>query len=111
MRFNKPPHGFDVEGYRSDCWFVVTLRRFILAARAEQLELWLNDGFDSPPGYAGGRILRRYSGPETSSAAVVWSGSALMNMSALLCPRTVKLTSTDGSPATSARKNRQSRPY
>jgi hypothetical protein len=56
--FNKPPDGFDKEGYLSDFWFEVT-HRFILAARAEQLALWINDGFNYPPGEAGGRILQR----------------------------------------------------
>ena len=55
--FNKPPDGFDAESYLSDFYFDV-LERFILAAREEGLELWVNDGFDFPPGDAAGRIAK-----------------------------------------------------
>ena len=53
--FNKPPLGFDAKGYLSDFWFTVT-ERFIQAARLLKLQLWINDGFDYPPGDAAGRI-------------------------------------------------------
>ncbi len=56
--FNKPPDGFDNEAYLSDFWFEVT-ERFILATREQELALWINDGFDFPPGDAGGRITQR----------------------------------------------------
>ena len=53
--FNKPPQGFDARGYLSDFWFEVT-GRFIEAARELRLQLWINDGFNYPPGDAAGRI-------------------------------------------------------
>jgi len=53
--FNKPPQGFDAEGYLSETWFELT-GRFILAARRFGLQLWINDGFNYPPGDAAGRI-------------------------------------------------------
>ena len=53
--FNKPPLGFDAKGYLSDFWFTIT-ERFIQAARQLKLQLWINDGFDYPPGDAAGRI-------------------------------------------------------
>ncbi len=56
--FNKPPAGFDEQRYLSDFWFE-TLENFIIAGREFKLELWLNDGFDYPPGDAAGRILAR----------------------------------------------------
>jgi len=53
--FNKPPLGFDAAGYLSDFWFTV-VERFIQAARILKLQLWINDGFNYPPGDAAGRI-------------------------------------------------------
>ena len=53
--FNKPPHGFDCHTYLSDYWFEVT-GYFIEAARKLGLQLWINDGFNYPPGDAAGRI-------------------------------------------------------
>ena len=53
--FNKPPLGFDAKGYLSDFWFTIT-ERFIQAARLLKLQLWINDGFNFPPGDAAGRI-------------------------------------------------------
>ena len=53
--FNKPPHGFDADGYLSDNWFCA-IERFVKAADKLGLEIWINDGFNYPPGDAGGRI-------------------------------------------------------
>lgn len=53
--FNKPPTGFDEKDYLSRFWFE-TLESFIVAGRDVGLEIWLNDGFDYPPGDAAGRI-------------------------------------------------------
>ena len=53
--FNKPPLGFDSKGYLSEFWFTLT-GRFIQAARELHLQLWINDGFNYPPGDAAGRI-------------------------------------------------------
>lgn len=55
--FNKPPNGFDAETYLSDFYFQV-LEEFILAARELHLAVWINDGFDFPPGDAAGRIKK-----------------------------------------------------
>ena len=53
--FNKPPLGFDAKGYLSKQWFDLT-RRFILSCKSLNLQLWINDGFNYPPGDAAGRI-------------------------------------------------------
>ncbi len=53
--FNKPPDGFSREEYLSDYWFEVT-ENFIVAAREEHLEFWINDGYNFPPGDVAGRI-------------------------------------------------------
>ena len=53
--FNKPPLGFDRQSYLSDFWFDA-LENFIVAGRELGLEMWINDGFDYPPGDAAGRI-------------------------------------------------------
>ncbi|MBE6368992.1 MAG: hypothetical protein E7056_02385 [Lentisphaerae bacterium] len=53
--FNKPPTGFDEKLYLTDYWFD-TLENFIIPARELGLEIWINDGFDYPPGDAAGRI-------------------------------------------------------
>ena len=59
--FNKPPTGFDKASYLSDFWFD-TLETFIVAGRELGLEMWVNDGFDYPPGDAAGRIAARNPG-------------------------------------------------
>ena len=56
--FNKPPTGFSAEKYLEDFWFEVT-ENFLLAARELDLQFWINDGFDFPPGDAAGRIEKR----------------------------------------------------
>ncbi len=53
--FNKPPTGFEPDGFLSDAWFKA-VGHFAQAARARRMQLWINDGFDFPPGDAGGRI-------------------------------------------------------
>ena len=53
--FNKPPHGFSAEEYLSDAWFSM-VRNFAKAASELELRIWINDGFDFPPGSVGGRI-------------------------------------------------------
>lgn len=53
--FNKPPHGFNAEEYLSDKWFRV-IENFIKAGIALDLEMWINDGFDYPPGAAAGKV-------------------------------------------------------
>ena len=55
--FNKPPDGFLREEYLSDKWFDV-IENFAKAGRKLKMQIWINDGFDFPPGDAGGRIQR-----------------------------------------------------
>lgn len=55
--FNKPPHGFNAQQYLSEEWFAM-VKNFVRAAAALELRVWLNDGFDFPPGSAGGRISK-----------------------------------------------------
>ncbi|MBE6378934.1 MAG: hypothetical protein E7051_08995 [Lentisphaerae bacterium] len=53
--FNKPPVGFTPELFLSDRWFDA-IENFVVAGRELGLEMWLNDGFNYPPGDAAGRI-------------------------------------------------------
>lgn len=55
--FNKPPYGFTAEEYLSDKWFFA-LENFIKAGLKYDLEIWINDGFNFPPGDAGGRVQK-----------------------------------------------------
>lgn len=56
--FNKPPHGFDGEKYLSKAWFSM-VKNFATACQKLGLRMWINDGFDYPPGDAGGRINKK----------------------------------------------------
>ena len=55
--FNKPPDGFSQEEYLSEKWFDV-IGFFAEAGKQLELEIWINDGFNFPPGDAGGRIQK-----------------------------------------------------
>ena len=55
--FNKPPTGFTEDLYLTNYWFE-TLENFILAGIELDLEIWINDGFNFPPGDAAGRIKK-----------------------------------------------------
>lgn len=55
--FNKPPYGFRQEDYLEGRWFEL-LGHFAEAGRKLKLHMWINDGFDFPPGDAGGRIQK-----------------------------------------------------
>ena len=55
MVFNKPPTGFSSEDYLGDEWFEM-VGHFARAGRKLGLQVWINDGFDYPPGSAAGRI-------------------------------------------------------
>lgn len=55
--FNKPPYGFNEEEYLGKAWFAM-VRNFAMVSKELELELWINDGFNFPPGSAGGRISR-----------------------------------------------------
>ncbi|MBO7742490.1 MAG: hypothetical protein J6S21_08055, partial [Victivallales bacterium] len=56
LLFNKPPTGFSQELYLSQAWYDA-LENFCIAAKEAGLVIWINDGWDYPPGDAGGRIL------------------------------------------------------
>lgn len=53
--FNKPPTGFNAKNYLSDSWFSM-VRTFAQVAKKYGLEMWINDGFDYPPGNVAGKI-------------------------------------------------------
>ena len=53
--FNKPPDGFSEKEYLEGQWFEIT-GYFAEAGKQLGLQIWVNDGFDFPPGDAGGRI-------------------------------------------------------
>ena len=53
--FNKPPHGFMADEYLGDKWFAM-VKNFVRVASGLDLKIWINDGFNFPPGNAGGRI-------------------------------------------------------
>jgi hypothetical protein len=55
--FNKPPHGFSADDYLGERWFQ-TLRYFAEEAVKTELQLWIHDGFDCPPGDVGGRLAK-----------------------------------------------------
>jgi hypothetical protein len=55
--FNKPPDGFSREEYLSEKWFE-TIGFFAESGKQLDLKIWINDGFDFPPGDAGGRIQK-----------------------------------------------------
>lgn len=53
--FNKPPQGFNQENYLGETWFYM-IKNFTLAAKELNLKIWINDGFDYPPGAVAGRV-------------------------------------------------------
>lgn len=53
--FNKPPHGFDADSYLSPEWFVM-VRTFCKVSKELNLIVWINDGFDFPPGGVAGKV-------------------------------------------------------
>ena len=86
--FNKPPHGFNAQEYLSNKWFWA-IENFVKAAIDLDLEIWINDGFDYPPGAAAGKVeaadptlvmykLTRVDGVPTS-VAVDWGFPAFEN--------------------------------
>ena len=86
--FNKPPHGFNAEEYLSEKWFWA-IENFVKAGIALDLEMWINDGFDYPPGAAAGKVqaadptlvmykLERIDGVPTP-VAVDWGFPAFEN--------------------------------
>jgi len=53
--FNKPPKGFTAQTYLSEKWFNV-VKTFAKVSKELGLEMWINDGFNFPPGDVGGRV-------------------------------------------------------
>ncbi len=53
--FNKPESGFNAEQYLSKAWFDM-VKTFVRVCGELDLSLWINDGFNFPPGDVGGRI-------------------------------------------------------
>ena len=53
--FNKPPKGFTEQTYLSEKWFRV-VNTFVVISKELGLEMWINDGFNFPPGNVGGRV-------------------------------------------------------
>lgn len=53
--FNKPPDGFSADAYLGEAWFEM-VKNFAEAGQKLDMRIWINDGFDFPPGDAGGRI-------------------------------------------------------
>ena len=53
--FNKPPRGFTSENYLTDAWFDM-VRAAAKACRDLSLEMWINNGFDFPPGSVAGKV-------------------------------------------------------
>lgn len=74
--FNKPPHGFSSEEYLSETWFDM-VTNFAKASKELELKLWINDGFDYPPGSVGGRINREKY-PHLTQKRLQLSGDAVI---------------------------------
>lgn len=55
--FNKPPKGFDEDHYLNDDWFTM-VKLFTIEAKKLKLEMWINDGYDYPPGGVGGQLYK-----------------------------------------------------
>lgn len=53
--FNKPPKGFDENNYLSEDWFTM-VKLFCKEAKKLKLEMWINDGYDYPPGGVAGKV-------------------------------------------------------
>ena len=56
--FNKPPTGFGKDIFLEKPWFDA-IGNFLAAAEKLGLSMWINDGWDYPPGDAAGRIFKR----------------------------------------------------
>ena len=55
--FNKPQNGFNKDTYLSDAWFSM-VEETAKACKALSLPMWINDGFDYPPGDVAGRVQK-----------------------------------------------------
>ena len=55
--FNKPPAGFNEETYLSESWFKM-VENAAKACKELSLAMWINDGFNFPPGDVAGRVRK-----------------------------------------------------
>ena len=55
--FNKPPAGFNEETYLSESWFEM-VENAAKACKELSLTMWINDGFNFPPGDVAGRVRK-----------------------------------------------------
>ena len=55
MIFNKPIEGFGADKYLSEEWFKM-VENAAIACKDLGLDLWINDGFDYPPGDVAGKV-------------------------------------------------------
>lgn len=55
--FNKPIEGFNAEKYLSDAWFSM-IENVAIACKNLGLDMWINDGFDYPPGDVAGKVYK-----------------------------------------------------
>lgn len=53
--FNKPIEGFNAKKYLSDEWFSM-IENAAIACKNLGLDMWINDGFDYPPGDVAGKV-------------------------------------------------------
>lgn len=53
--FNKPIEGFNAKKYLSDDWFKM-IENTAIACKELGLDMWINDGFDYPPGDVAGKV-------------------------------------------------------
>lgn len=56
--FNKPTTGFDKDGYLSEAWFAA-VKNFAKACQTLGLAMWINDGYDFPPGGVAGKVFEK----------------------------------------------------
>ena len=57
MIFNKPIEGFGADDYLSEGWFQM-VENVAIACKDLGLDLWINDGFDYPPGDVAGKVKK-----------------------------------------------------
>ena len=72
--FNKPPVGFVGDDYLSEGWFEM-VGNFAVGAKELGLEMWINDGYDYPPGNVGGKVEK--IAPELTQQRITVEDGAL----------------------------------
>lgn len=55
--FNMPPYGFDESKYLGEEWFNM-IGSFLEAGKKLDMSLWINDGYECPPGSVAGKIKK-----------------------------------------------------